>query len=73
MGVKHREMGDGNKTGTFLRNGGEGLGRRDSFLLHALVGPAGSALHWQGRSGLGTQQSVLAAASGPMKQPGLRS
>jgi len=45
MGVKHREAGNGNKTGTFLRNGGEGLGRRDSFLLHALEGPAGSALH----------------------------
>jgi len=45
MGVKQREMGDGNKTGTFLRNGGEGLGRRDSFFLHALEGPGGSALH----------------------------
>jgi len=45
MGVKQREMGDGNKKGTFHRNGGEGLGRRDSFFLHALEGPAGSALH----------------------------
>jgi len=44
-GVKQREMGNGNKKGTFLRNGGEGLGRRDSFLVHALEGPAASALH----------------------------
>jgi len=45
VGDKQRETGDGNKTGTFLRNGGEGLGRRDSFLLRALEGPAASALH----------------------------
>lgn len=52
MGVKQGGTGNGNKTGTFLRNGGEGLGRRESFLLQALEGPAGSALHCQGRSGL---------------------